>query len=68
MRGAAAWLELPQNPHPTSLREAAFSHSWEKDAPPHLKHPRDQIRDVMTGRRGVEMMGREFHAISGLRG
>ena len=33
MRGAAAGLELPVNPHPTSLREAAFSHEWEKDAP-----------------------------------
>ena len=32
MRGAAAGLELPVNPHPTSLREAAFSHEWEKDA------------------------------------
>ena len=31
MRGAAAWLELPENPHPTPLRGAAFSHKWEKE-------------------------------------
>ena len=30
MRDAAAWLELPANPHPTPLRGATFSHEWEK--------------------------------------
>ena len=36
MRDAAAWLELPRNPHPTSLRGATFSHEWEKDALPNI--------------------------------
>ena len=31
MRGVAAWLELPESPHPTLLRGATFSHKWEKD-------------------------------------
>ena len=31
MRALAAWLELPTSPHPTSLREATFSHEWEKE-------------------------------------
>ena len=34
MRDVAAWLELPENPHPTPLRGATFSHEWEKDSRP----------------------------------
>lgn len=36
MRGAAAWLELPQNPHPTRLRRATLSHEWEREGTPYL--------------------------------
>jgi NADH:ubiquinone oxidoreductase subunit len=36
MMGGATWLELPGDPHPTSPREAAFSHEWEKEARPNI--------------------------------
>ena len=32
MRDVTTGLELSADPHPTSLREATFSHEWEKDS------------------------------------
>ena len=44
MRAAAAWLDPSQNPHPTPLRGATFSHEWEKDARPNIpKTPKSPI-------------------------
>ncbi len=35
MRVAGKFQPSRNNPHPTSLREATFSHKWEKEAPPY---------------------------------
>ena len=38
---------FPMNPHPTSLREATFSHEWEKDALPNTPPPKKPKSPIM---------------------
>ena len=52
MKGLATGLELPTNPHPTSLHEAAFSRKCEKDSPrpskPKLRPPSASSASAVT--------------------
>ena len=55
MRDAAAWLELPMNPHPTRLRRATLSHKRERGGTPNDSD--SVIKKARTRRRGASNSG-----------
>jgi hypothetical protein len=63
MRDAAAWLELPENPHPTSLREATFSRKREKGITPNER----LFHMSMHARKTSRLVGR-YSSVGGLSG
>ena len=54
MRDAAAWLELPMNPHPTRLRRATLSHKRERGGTPNDLD--SVIKKARTRRRGASTL------------
>jgi cell wall-associated NlpC family hydrolase len=58
-------LQLPANPHPTSLREATFSHKWEKEFAPPQESPTMREKVIAEARSWI---GTPYHNCADIKG